>query len=234
MAIEERARTALGPPASPDEMTGGAGNRSQMSLGVLARVLPFEPCAKQRGEMLPHSRINAVVGRHHSAEHQRPVRSQHPSGLIDEPAPISQATEDLHQHDCVEDRISERQRATVRPDQPPEVTAAAAASEGPKHTVGKIDTDIIIAGRNERPADPPGTRAEVEQARLLASGGGSIPARSESAEYCGSKCLGDAIGESPITLKRAGCRIERRGQKSISIRRANCISAQYRECAERY
>ena len=99
------------------------------------------------------------------------------------------------------------------------VTAAAAASEGPKHTVGKIDTDIIVASRNERPADPPASRAEVEHARPRACP--IIRARSESAEYCGPHCLGDAIGERPITVERARHRIERRGQKSISIRRAN-------------
>ena len=172
--------------------------------------------------MLPHSRVDALAGCHRSAEHQRPVRSQHPSPFIDKPAPISQPTENLHQQYRVEDCIGERQRTAVPLYQRRPMTVVAAAGKDSKHTVGKIDTDIIVAGRDERPADPPGTRAEVEQARPLA--GGSIPARSKSAEYCGPHCRGDAIGERPITIERVGHRIERRSQKTISIRRAKCIS----------
>src|SRR5215472_17695556 len=133
--------------------------------------------------MLPHSRVDALVGCHRSAEHQHPVAPQHPSPFIDKPAPISQAAEDLHQQYRVEDCIGERKRTSVRLDQRRVMTAAAAAGKDSKHTVGTIDTDKIVAGRHERAADPPGTRAEVEHARPLADS--SVPARDEGAKYCG-------------------------------------------------
>jgi hypothetical protein len=124
--------------------------------------------------MLPHARVDALVGGHRSADQQPPVTSQHPSPFIDKPAPILQATEDLHQQYRVEDCIGERQRTAVPLDQHRTMAVVASAGKDSKHTEGEIDTNIIVAGRDKRPADPPGTRAEVEQARPLAAG--SIPA----------------------------------------------------------
>ena len=94
---------------------------------------------------------------------RRAVRPQHAPRLGEHAAPAAHAAEHLDQQHGVERGVAERQALAVGLHE--RAARAARARELAQHAEREVDADIVVARRDERPADAAGAGAEVEQAR---------------------------------------------------------------------
>ena len=135
-------------------------------------------------------------GGRRAADHDGSVRAQHAARLVGELPPIAQSAEHLDQHhgsNIASANGSRRPSACTRRGARPHRAVKVA-----QHAEREIHPDIIIACRDERPADPAGTGAEIEHARVRHPG---------CLEHQLPDGLGDAIRQGALTLEARGERV---------------------------
>jgi hypothetical protein len=111
----------------------------------------------------------------------------------------SRRPEYLHQQHRIKTRVGERQLATIRLDKACPSAIGTPIGEDPEHPAGKIDADIVIAGRNKRPANAPGTRSEIEEARPVHS--------ADRRQDCAPDRVSRLVRQGTLTLEAGSHRV---------------------------
>jgi hypothetical protein len=114
-------------------------------------------------ELSLHPCVDPVLRCHHPTHEKRPAGKQHPHRFTQQPTPAVCPAQHLHQQHRIKRPVAERQPPPIGLHEP---GAAKPGGESLQHAERQVSRDIVIAGRNERPADASRTRAQIQQARL--------------------------------------------------------------------
>src|SRR4051794_2371689 len=171
VTLQKGPRAALDGPACDDLLGRARCGRGEIGGGLLAPAAsprlrhPLRhPLMEQLVEPLLQTLVNAVLRCRRAADDHRAAGLQHPARLVDKRARIGKIAEHRDQQHRVKAGGGKRQGAAIRLDEARALAVARPVGEDSQHPSGKIGSDIVVAGHDERPAEAAGARAYIENA----------------------------------------------------------------------